>query len=176
MFFHPSDATRNHVTAQEWLMSTSPEMALDRCTRAAHRLLRVPVTMLNVTGRGRWLMKSVCTTSKDWPSKGGTWLNNPICEYVRQRGEALFFNDVAEQVTLRDHEFVRNQLVKAYAGVPVFDARGETLGVLCAVDTKPHRWTKLDLEVLELLAGIVAQEANAKEQRARGKTVAQSLS
>ena len=50
---------------------------------------------------------------------------------------------------------VQDGLVIAYAGVPLFDAGGRTLGTLCLMDTRPRAWTREQLERLYDVAWVL---------------------
>ena len=46
----------------------------------------------------------------------------------------------------------------AYAGVPLIDAGGHALGTLCVIDSRPRKWSKSQVELLNDLAASVVSD------------------
>ncbi len=57
--------------------------------------------------------------------------------------------------------FAERSLI-AYAGIPLVDADDNVLGVLCAIDTKPRRWSDEDVVTLRRLAERAVSELVAR--------------
>ncbi|WNG89372.1 GAF domain-containing protein [Mycobacterium sp. ITM-2016-00317] len=63
--------------------------------------------------------------------------------------EPLIIDDARGEPLLRDHYAVRDGVVVAYAGFPLKDGSGHTIGTLSAWDPQPRRWTSGQVQVLE---------------------------
>jgi GAF domain-containing protein len=50
---------------------------------------------------------------------------------------------------------VTADLLAAYAGVPLSDAAGHTIGTLCVWDSEPRQWSTGHVQILEDLATLV---------------------
>jgi GAF domain-containing protein len=68
--------------------------------------------------------------------------------------EQLIVEDARVHPVLKSNLAIKDLGVIAYAGVPVSTA-GETLGSLCAIDSKPRTWSGEDLETLHDLAQVI---------------------
>jgi len=58
---------------------------------------------------------------------------------------------------VRDNLAIGELNVIAYAGVPIVDSEGHSIGSLCAIDGQPRHWQPEDLAVLKALAPSVAR-------------------
>ncbi len=137
------------------ILDTSPEIAYDRITRLASRLLGAPVGLVSLLDESRQWFKSavgleVTQTDRDLAFCGFTIL-----------GDSVFCIPNA----LEDERFRNNGLVvgypniRFYAGAPLRNPRGLNLGTLCVLDNQPRQpLSENQREILTDLAAIVVDE------------------
>lgn len=82
-------------------------------------------------------------------------LDQSICKYAVASGEPLIVDDTSEHPLLADSPVVQDGSVGSYAGFPVTDQRGHTVGTLCAWDSTPRHWTGSQIQILEDLTAVV---------------------
>ena len=140
------------------LMDSPPEAAFDRLTKLAVLLLNTPIALVSLVDERRQFFKSQVGLIEPWATMRETPLTHSFCQHVVTSGEPLIIDNALQSDLVKDNLAIRDIGVMAYAGVPLFDAGGESFGSFCAIDTKPRTWTQTELEVLETLAAIAMTE------------------
>jgi len=79
-------------------------------------------------------------------------MTHSICQHVVGRDAMLVIDDAALDPLVHANAAITEMGVVAYLGVPLRTSAGDTLGALCAVDTKPVHWTAEQIATLEDLA------------------------
>lgn len=77
------------------------------------------------------------------------------CCYVRDDHGTFTTADSLLDPRLTTH--AAREAVRAYCGVPIMDAEGTLLGTLCHYDTVPRDPAQVDLELMVLVAALLAQ-------------------
>ena len=99
------------------------------------------------------------------------------CDRVVRLGEALFIEDAERDPLLSDHALRQAMGLRAYAGAPLTNARGQVLGTLCIVDTEPRVFGMAERTLLATMAtALMTQlgklEASERRRRRRRHAVA----
>jgi len=134
------------------LLDGAQNAVLDRLTRLVTRVLGVPVSLVSLvddrgqhfpglTGLGGWAGE-----------RRGTPLTHSFCQHVVGRDAMLVVEDATVDPLVMDNLAFHELGVVAYLGVPLRTSSGDTLGALCAIDTKPLHWTDEQIATLEDLA------------------------
>ncbi|MEO3876411.1 SpoIIE family protein phosphatase [Nonomuraea sp. B12E4] len=130
---------------------------LDRSARLAARLLDASVVLVTIveTDRQRVIQhvgsRHPRTAERTLPL---SWGFSPI---VVTRYQPLVIGDVRSHAAYASNPAVAPTRMRAFAGVPlVLD--GQAVGALCAVHTRPHRWTTDQLRTLGELATAAMSE------------------
>ncbi|MCF2443690.1 PAS domain S-box protein [Dyadobacter sp. CY345] len=130
------------------ILDTQTEQEFDRLTELASIICETPISLVSFVDEKRQWFKSrkgldVRETSRDLA----------FCQYAIM-GDKLF---EVEDAT-RDERFRTNELVtgkpdiRFYAGFPLVDPGGYSLGTLCVIDTKTRQLTSQQKNALKLLA------------------------
>jgi two-component system cell cycle sensor histidine kinase/response regulator CckA len=93
-----------------------------------------------------------------WRSGRRTPLSHSFCQHIVASGAPLVVSDARAHPLLADNPAISELHVVAYAGVPLHNAGGLVVGVLCAIDNAPRRWKASELAALEELAAAVEAE------------------
>jgi signal transduction histidine kinase len=139
------------------LLDTNAELAFDRLTHLVTRVLDVPIAIVSLVDDHRQFFKSAVGLPEPWASQRETPLSYSLCKYSLA-GEPLVLEDAREYPGFKDNQAVTEIGVVGYAGVPLITSEGFALGSLCAIDTKPHRWSSDDVTILTDLSVAVVTE------------------
>ncbi len=140
---------------------------LDRLARIACALLAVPVALVSLVDDHGQHFPGLAGLEGFAGDDRGTPLSHSFCQYVVTSDCAMLVEDAALSELVRDNLARRDLGVVAYAGVPLRNAEGQTLGAFCAIDTKPRAWADDDLSLLENLAAAAMAEIRARSQACR---------
>jgi PAS domain S-box-containing protein len=151
------DPARLAVLADTKLLDRPRAPGLDRLTRLAARLLRVPTAAVSLVDADRQVFPSQFGMAQPLATIGETPLAYSFCQFVVDDDGPLVVADARGDRRVRDNLAVSELGVIAYAGMPIRVA-GHTLGSFCAIDAEPRDWSTPDLDVLEDLAAAVASE------------------
>ncbi|WP_029253029.1 GAF domain-containing SpoIIE family protein phosphatase [Paraoerskovia marina] len=147
--------------------ATASDETFERYARLAQAYLGAPATLVSFLD----------DTGVRMP--GATGLSGPVDEHRRiDRTHSYCPHVVASDAPLviedaREHEYFRTQPVVteldvvAYAGYPLHDVDGRTVGALCAFDRDPREWTPNDLSVLADLAASCTAEIRLRGEALR---------
>ena len=149
------------------LPDTSPEEAFDRLTRLSARLLGAPVALVSYVGEDRVFFKSAMGLAEPWASLRSTPLSLSFCRHVVASGAPLVVEDARRHPLVRTNPAIRELGWIAYAGVPLTQGDGRTVGALCVVDTLPRIWSPRDVALLEDLAASIVTEIELRSPRHR---------
>ncbi|OYW24402.1 MAG: hypothetical protein B7Z44_20540 [Caulobacter sp. 12-67-6] len=132
------------------ILDTAPDSRFDAFARLAAHLAGVPMAFVSLVDADRqWCKAAVGAAMQDMPR------DVSFCAHaILEPGSVLVVEDAA-----RDPRFVDNPLVigpphlRFYAGAPITDRAGLTLGTLCVADTVPRTLAADACRALALLAG-----------------------
>ena len=148
------------------ILDTLPEEEFDRITKLASLICGVPIALISLIDKDRQWFKS--KTGLDTPQ---TPRDISFCQYAII-GESLF---EIEDAT-KDERFLSNPLVTAnpnirfYAGYPLIDPDGYSLGTLCIIDREAKKLTPSQQQALSLLADeVVSQIVSRKKNGEKDK-------
>ncbi|MGA5304017.1 SpoIIE family protein phosphatase [Nucisporomicrobium flavum] len=146
-------------------MSAESDAAFDRFASMVKRLLGVPVALVSLVDDERQFFPGQVGLPEPWGGKRETPLSHSFCQHVVAEGVPKVYPDARIYAQVRDSLAIPELGVVAYAGMPLKDSDGLTLGSLCAIDTKPRAWTKDELAILEDLAEACASELRLRIAR-----------
>jgi GAF domain-containing protein len=150
---------------QRVCVGAEPDEAFDRFAGLVKRLLGVPVALVSLVDEQRQFFPGQVGLAEPWDGKRETPLSHSFCQYVVVEGQPKVFPDARIYAQVRDNLAIPELGVIAYAGMPLTDADGRTLGSLCAIDTKPRAWSKDELEILHDLAEACSSELRLRIAR-----------
>ncbi|RYG75587.1 HAMP domain-containing histidine kinase [bacterium] len=162
----PSEAVYNAERLEmldlSTLLDTPPEEIFDRYTELASRCLGVPVSLVSLVTHERQFFKSQIGLPEPWASQRETPLTHSFCQHVVATGEPLIVDNAPLHPLVKDNLAISEIGVMAYAGIPLQALGRYNLGAFCAIDTKPHDWSKQDIDILSALAEAVTREIDLR--------------
>ena len=105
----------------------------------------------------RQFFKSSIGLGALWACKRETPLSHSFCQHVVSNTERLVIADARKHPLVANNPAIEELGFVAYLGIPL-TCHGQTLGAMCAIDTKPREWTAQSVEILEGLAAAVMTE------------------
>ena len=161
-----TDPRRLEALRASALLGGAQNAVLDRLTRLVTRVLGVPVSLVSLVDDRAQHFPGL-TGLRGWAGEQrGTPLTHSFCQHVVGRDGMLAVEDAAIHPLVTNNLAFHELSVVAYLGVPLRTASGDTIGALCAIDTKPLHWTDDQIATLEDLA-----EAAMAEIELRATTV-----
>ena len=175
-----TDPQRLAAVRNSGLLDTPAERSFDRLTRLAARLTGVPVTFISLVDERRDFYKS-CFGFPEPLASGREMTGTTFCHYALSSDGPLVIDDTLADPVYREVPTVQSLGVRAYLGVPLTIATGETIGSFCAIDFQPRKWSDLDIEVMSELATSTLREIELRtaleeitEDRIRLRALAES--
>ncbi|MDP9377929.1 MAG: ATP-binding protein [Actinomycetota bacterium] len=157
------------------LLDSEPEAGFDRLTQLAARVIGVPVAVTSLVDDRRQFFKSCVGISGSLAEDRGTPLSHSFCKHVVHSRAALVIPDAREHALVRNNPAITELGVIAYLGVPLTLPGGQTLGSLCAVDSKPRDWSDEDVMTLHDVAQSVVTEITLRADVRRLRQVESEL-
>jgi diguanylate cyclase (GGDEF)-like protein len=136
------------------ILETPPEQPFEKIVTLVRTVLAVPIATVSLVDRDRQWFKAQRGLEVQETARSISF-----CTYTIQQSEPLIIEDAR-----LDERFVGNPLVqggpriRSYAGVPLRTPEGYNVGSLCAMDTKPRRFSPADIAILSNFANIVSDE------------------
>lgn len=171
----PEAAERSRLAQIEEMGVTqdAPEDAeLQRIVEDVARTFGVPTALVTVVLEGKQWFKSFVGLSGDLLANRGTQRAWAFCNHVVEGRDALVVPDARDNPVFHDNPLVVDGTIGGYAGAPIVTARGEVLGTLCILDTKPITVGASDVDRLRLVARRVAGELELSAARRRRERAA----
>ena len=116
----------------------------------------------------RWIACSVKDDIAFGLKPGGELkVETTICHEIRQSGEAVIINHVAEDPAYRDHHTPATYGLQSYISMPIMRSDGSFFGTLCAIDPRPARLNTPEIiGMFKLFAELIAFHLDALDQLA----------
>ena len=146
------------LRGQVSLVDAPSQAVFDRLTALATRALRIPVALVTLVDSERQVFRSRSVHAGPLADVYETPISHSLCRWVADHREPLVVPDTREDPRTCDNPAVTDLHIVAYAGMPLFDSQGHSLGAFCVIDHEPRHWTDADLEILRTLAMQVMSE------------------
>ncbi|QDP22916.1 GAF domain-containing protein [Bradyrhizobium cosmicum] len=152
--FPDNEGQRLLALERSGLVDTPPEDSFDRLTWLAARSLDAPVALLTLLTPTRQWFKSrygldLVETPRGWA----------FCNYTILQKDIMVAENLATDPRFADNPAVSGELgFRFYAGCPVIDPDGFTLGSLCVIDTRPRTLDDTQKQILANLAALASSE------------------
>lgn len=130
------------------ILDSEMEEQFDNLTELIAEICQTPISLVTFLEEERQWFKSKFGTDQTEAVR-----ETSFCQHCIMNNEVMEVSDALE-----DERFVRNPLVndnpklRFYAGYPLIDSDGYSIGTLCVFDFKPKKLNKSQLKALEILA------------------------
>jgi PAS domain S-box-containing protein len=144
----PNEEERLQALASYQIMDTLAEQEFDNLTRIASHIFDAPIALITLLDDKRQWFKSKVGLEAE-----GTPREISFCQYAIVDGKPLIVNDAHEDERFEDNPLVTGAPhIRFYAGHPITNEQGHSLGTLCVIDDKPRSATPEQIELLKGLA------------------------
>jgi signal transduction histidine kinase len=152
-----SEEQRLAAVRRYGVLDAPPDDALDRVTRIAAQIFRVPIAIVSIVDRDRVWFKSHHGIDADQTDRAPG-----LCASAILQDAPWVVTDAEADPRTLTNPLCRELGLRFYAGVPLRTKDGHNLGTLNVIDTKPRETSEAELATLEDLAGIVVDELEAR--------------
>lgn len=142
------------------ILDTPNEIAFDRITRLASRLLDTPVSLLTLLDKDRQWFKSRVGLEHEGGSREASF-----CAHAINQHNVMVINDAIVDERFRDNPWVvKDPRIRFYAGAPLRTTEGHALGTLCVIDQKPrHDFSDVQRRNLQDLADLAMTQIEMRQ-------------
>ena len=89
-------------------------------------------------------------------------VESALCHEIRQSGEAVVIDHVAEDAVYAGHHTPQVYGLQSYNSMPIRLTDGSFFGTLCAIDPEPHRLkTPETIQMFEMFADVIGFQLSA---------------
>jgi diguanylate cyclase (GGDEF)-like protein len=149
----PNEAQRLAALARYEILDTEAEVAYDDIVALASQICGTPVALMGLVDAERIWLKA---RTGDEPQECDRDIS--FCSHTILQEDLLVVPDLAADVRFEDNPLVTEVGLRFYAGAPLTNADGLSVGTLCALDTVPRRLAADQRRALSALARqVVAQ-------------------
>lgn len=156
-----NEQQRLNALANVHIMDSLPEAAFDRLTELASIICDVPISIVSfIDAHRQW-----------YKSRRGMDINEvpreiSFCQFTIMGTDIYEVEDASTNDNFKDNPFVAGEGdVRFYAGCPLIDDLGHTLGTICVVDRIPRKLTEGQRRALTILAEEVMTLVRERRQQ-----------
>ena len=136
------------------VLDTAIEEPFEKIVTLVRTVLAVPIATVTLVDRDRQWFKA-----KRGVEQSETPRAVSFCTHTIQQREPLVIENALEDPRFAESTLVLGRpYVRSYAGVPLRTPEGYNVGALCAMDTRPRRFSPADIAILGNFANIVCDE------------------
>jgi len=155
------EAARLEALREYGLLDTVPEQAFDDLTLLAAQICQTPIALVSLVDDQRQWFKSKIGMSATETSRDIAFCAHTILN----RHEILEVRDAEADARFRDSPLVTSDPhVRFYAGAPLVNQEGHSLGALCVMDRSPRSLSPEQLAALGALSRLVVGQLEMRRQ------------
>lgn len=148
------------------ILDTPPDEEFDCIVRLTASICEVPLAAISFVDSSRQWFKS--RLGFDIPE---TARRDAFCSHTVLENELLIINDAFDHFLLKNSPFVSGEPgIRFYAGVPLRSHRGNAIGALCTMDTRPRNLNHYQQNSLKVLGEQVERILENRRIRAKWRT------
>lgn len=139
-----------------------PDQQFDTLAALTRRLLDVPTAYVSMVTATEHLIPGAAGRPSPWDGDRVVPLSHSFCQHVVNRDAPLVVADSRAEPLLEGNASADAGVI-AYAGMPLVDLDGATVGSLCVFDDDTREWTDDELTTLSELAAVCSAELQRRE-------------
>jgi PAS domain S-box-containing protein len=167
-----NEAARLNALLAYGVLDTPAELLFDEVTALAARITHTPISLISLIDKDRQWFKSAFGL----PGARETPRDVAFCAHAILQPEPFVVDDATHDARFADNPLVtEDPKIRFYAGIPLVNGQGYSLGTLCVIDRVPRHLSHRQLEDLRRLADVVMALLDARADRDRIKAGQQAL-
>ena len=136
------------------VLDSAIEEPFEKIVTLVRTVIAVPIATVTLVDRDRQWFKA-----RRGIDETETPRDVSFCTHTIQQREPLIIEDALDDPRFAESPLVAGPpYVRSYAGVPLRTPEGSNVGALCAMDTRPRRFSPADIAILGNFANIVCDE------------------
>jgi K+-sensing histidine kinase KdpD len=154
------------------ILDTGPEKEFEELTILANEICQTPFALISLIDEKRqWFKAGSGLPFSELPR------NISICtNTINSPSDPLIISDLRKDKRFRDHPLIKAEpFIVFYAGVPLTNQEGYTLGTICVMDNKTRTLTDAQIESLQILSGQVMNLLELRKVRMGSELIRQEL-
>lgn len=155
MTMQGDDRQRLSAVRGSGLMVRDADPTFDRAARTVARATSAPVALVSIVGSARQHFVGQFGLDGELAQRRGSPISSSCCRLVVTDDAPVVVGDTAQHAVLGALPPIDGLRIGAYAGVPLRDGDGVTLGAVCAVAPGPRAWDPDDVIALEDVASFL---------------------
>jgi MerR family transcriptional regulator, light-induced transcriptional regulator len=153
-----------HSAATQRVRAHDPDdkRVFDRLTKLVSALLDVPMSLLLVSDADQLLLASQVGKAESMTEIEELPILHECCRHTLGSLSAFVIEDVRTDTFDPGLPPAPELDVVAYLGVPLLTLAGDPIGILCAIDFVPRKWSDVEIRIVEDLAATVMAYVEAR--------------
>lgn len=154
------------------ILDTDAEAVYDQLTLLASQICGTKISLISLIDQNRvWFKSQTGLNTKEISRELA------FCAHTILDNQPLIINDTRNDVRFSNNPLVTGEPhVTFYAGIPLTDNEGFSLGTLCVIDEKPKQLTEVQLQGLNIIAAQVITQFRLRRELAQKKDFEDKLS
>ena len=154
LFLHPSfpinEKGRVQALKDYQILYTEKEPAFEVLTELAALVCEVPVAVISLLDEdNQWFKSCIGMEISQTPK------SISFCQFAILEKSLFIIEDATLDERFKNNELVTSGQIRFYAGCPLIDPAGYSLGTLCVMDSNPRQITDTQKKALEAIASQV---------------------
>ena len=143
-----NESRRLRILEEYKILDTENESDFDEITKLASAICDCPISLISLVDTNRQWFKSAHGLSIQETSR-----TLSFCAHAIHDESIFVVEDARKDIRFHDSPLVTsNPNIVFYAGIPLIDNEGFSLGTLCVIDSKTKRLTEFQEEALKILS------------------------